>query len=306
MNRYFWIVLLLFFGSRGFAGDLVVKDSSGITLVHVKNNQVYQGDSGIQVLNIRGNIIYRGKSGFRDSMYLLVQGQEYFKKKITNVYRGNATDQVYLLRKGRSYLGDLINRDKLLFEVEADSNVYTIYSGLDGRVIGEVIGEEPSIAQWALITDVFNRVYKLDQQLAEAYQPRRLTDAVGAMVLLGTAGMEIWEWDGETLRLSSGFAVSSWSYDGQYIQKEWDIGRQHEWVWDGSVLKPYWNQDVKFQYMVTESYIKPFWNDDPSKEWTISDNEVFPTWGMYHTRRWRIEGEMPLPLIAMIVLGHVY
>jgi hypothetical protein len=64
----------------------------------------------------------------------------------------------------------------------------------------------------------------------------------------------------------------------------WRNNRQLEWSWDGRILKPVWDTDWANQYMIQNGVIKP--------------------WSNVHTEReWQMDGEIPLPLIILVVSG---
>lgn len=298
---------------------LLFRDS--VTVIGELRDGWLYGGPDLVVNNLLGNTVYQGESTAREDMVYLVAVQEPFGKKDQYIYFQDGQQEAFTISKGVLYLGNKFNEDLeklIVFSPPYDNTYYDLYSGLDNAYLGTIAAtEQLRPAELFLCLHQYVLHYDLDRLVNARIQtlyPGTTSpgDSLTAQVNQGrmrpymdTNPYYEWEWDGKTLKPVWGIrSEDEWSFDGQYIRPLFGLVSRQEWIWDGTTLKPYWNPDPGMQWIWDRGILRRFWNGLPEEEWKITeDGMVSPHWSYDPTRSWVIEGQFPLPLVALIILG---
>ena len=302
-----------------YNGALLFIDS--VTIIgELRDGKIYGGPD--QVVNsILGNTFYDGESTDREDILYLIGVTEPFGKKDQFVYFEDGRQIAFTMARGVLYLGEVFDPEleKLLIVLPPEENFYQIRSGLDNAYLGTIASNDPlRPAELFACLHQYVLHYNLDRQIndriAALYPDTQFPmdgDSLNTRPLSGRMRPYMdsnpyyeWEWDGKTLKPVWGIrSEDEWSFDGQYIRPLYGLVSRQEWVWDGSMLKPYWAPEPGNQWLWDQNILRRFWNGNPDEEWKINDGMVSPHWNPDPSRTWIVEGNFPLPLIALIVLG---
>ncbi len=266
---------------------------------------------------LMGNTLYEGNTSQRGSMLYLIGITDPYSRKDQYVYFEDGREIAFSMTRGQLFLGEVRESDlELLLSIQEDIPGYiNVFSGLDNVYLGTLAVSNGPLRPAELFACLHYYIlhYDLDRQVntrIERYYPQSGDTSDGGM---GSGIMKPymfedpyyeWQWDGKTLKPVWGIrAEDEWSYDGKYIRPLFGLVSRQEWVWDGRILKPYWSPEPANQWIWDRNILRRFWNGRAEEEWILEDGILRPHWGADPTRTWIIEGNMPLPLIAMIVLG---
>jgi len=295
---------------------LLFVDSTTI-IGQFQDGTLYTGPEEV-AFNLVGNTLYEGNSTAREAMVYLVGILDPFGKKDQYVYFSDGTEIAFTMGRGLLYFGELSDPDleTLLRVVPLEQGFWEIRSGINDQSLGVLAVEgELRAAEWFTCLHQYVLHYNLDRQvnarIAALYPGIGTGTGADSMPVGGRMRLYLdgnpyyeWEFDGKILKPVWGIrSDDEWSYDGQYIRPVFGLVSRQEWVWDGRMLKPYWSPEPANQWIWDNGILRRFWNNNPDEEWRLQDGLVGPHWSQDPTRTWVVEGNFPLPLVALIVLG---
>lgn len=290
--------------------DIFLFIDSTTIIGKISDNQVFTSETNI-AYTLQGNTIYSGDSAVKQQLLFLVNAKDILSSKTGLVYQNDAKTIQYITRKSSFFLGDHpIDEDNerlLSMEMKNDSTVIVI-NGITGAPIGFINGKFNNQADIVMAAHMYIKHFKLDEQVNRIMQQLLpdtpvFGDAYMRPVLEHSLYYE-WVWDGKILKPLWGYRPEDeWSFDGKYLKPLWTSDPQSEWVWDGSILKPFWDSGVDQQWSWKDNSLKPFWDSNPDMMWLLEDGIMRPMWNFDLSRQWEVEGQMPLPLITLIVIG---
>jgi hypothetical protein len=309
-------------------------DSNSI-IGRISEGQVFIGP-GEAAYFVLGNTLYEGPKPDRDRILFLMGTTELFPKRPELVFFANGEDVAYSWRKGRLSLGRPSEYEELEIMLEVrdlsdkdvkkpgDRRRYGIYDWADGAWLGTVASPYPIrpaeliaclhlyVLHYDLDRRVNDRLMAMTDMGASGESPMGDSLAMDSMGVdsLGTdqpmggriylpyGGPDFeWIWDGEYLKPAIGLrAEDEWRYDGRYITPVFGNTRE-QWQWDETILKPAWSANPEMQWTWQNGTLRP------NQEWRYVDGRVRLTYNPDPRRTWEVEGDVPLPLIAMVVLG---
>lgn len=291
--------------------DIYLFIDSTTIIGRIADNKIYTSETDIGY-TIQGKIIYKGDVIASDFILLIADVDNFFSKRTGIVYREDGKTVQYITQKNEIYLGDYpINRyyERLLILEKKNDSVIIVYNGIDESVAGTIEGHDISSPQLIAAAHLYIKHYELDKQVArisaEKLQTEESATAAGGSVRprYATDPYNEWVWDGEILKPAiAGRPEDEWKFDGKYLQPVWNLDPQSEWSWDGAILKPSWDQTTKNQWTWDGNILRPFWDNDPDKTYILEDNILRPMWSYDPAYQWEVEGEIPLPVLAIIVL----
>jgi len=305
------------------ASALLFVDSTTI-IGQLRDGTLYTGPEQV-AFNLMGNTLFEGNSTARDAMVYLIGILDPFGKKDQYVYFSDGEEIAFTMASGVLYFGELSDPDleRLLRVVPLEEGFWEIRSGIDDLSLGVLAVEgELRPAEWFTCLHQYVLHYDLDRRVNQRIAALYLgagggidggPGAGGASDLPAGGRMRLyldgnpyyeWEFDGNILKPVWGIrSDDEWSYDGQYIRPVFGMVSRQEWIWDGRMLKPYWSPEPANQWIWDNGILRRFWSGNPDEEWRLADGLVGPHWSQDPTRTWVVEGNFPLPLIAMVVLG---
>jgi len=310
-TRFGWLLLLLIPAGRQAVAqenwDLKLTDGS--ILLSVRDHLILDGQ-GRPMFNMRGNIIFFGNGQANEDMAYLVRGRNLFARETGIVYDPSMEQALFSMRKGRFYLGGDLDPNRLLFRVKGNGEyIFGIFDGLTDSLLAEVEGRGWTNVNLVAALILLNNYYRQDSVvIAERPDISLYADEGEVIGMIRPAWrddfLQEWTWNGHVLKPFWGNRPEDeWTFDGKYLRPYWGFDRMEEWAWDGEFLKPAWNNDPKFIYQWDGELLRPFWEYRQSEEWVIEDGNARPKWSTDPNREWIIEGEVPLPVIALVILG---
>lgn len=307
-------ILIALAGQAQQSQILLFVDSSDI-IGQISDDKLLVGPRQV-AFSLQGNTLYSGDSKNFEDALLFIGVTDIFSKKRQEILFPNSKDVAYTIRKGVLYLGERSAYDDLeqLLRVEpTEQGYFAVYSGIDNSYLG-TIASDRQIRPAEFIAALHRYVlhYNLDRQVNALLQAQLNTDSQIRVSSGGTIRpawgnnpyME-WTWDGQFLKPSWGIrAEDEWKFDGKFIRPQYGTVSREEWVWDGQILKKYWSGDTELQWIWDRSSLRPYWDANTGTEYIFfDDGTIGPRFNRDPYRTWIIEGDVPRPIIAMVILG---
>lgn len=312
MKRLVLLIIILSGLHRMHAqSDIYVFIDSTTIIGKISDNQIFTGPADI-AYTIAGNMLYSGDTATRTTGVFAIDAKDIMGNKTGVVFQADGHTVQYIIMKNSFFLGDhpIEKEDDILltFESENDSVVRVFHGYFPDSLIGTIEGKFQNQVQIVAAAHLYIRHYLLDEGV------RAHWDQLAHMSSGGQGGLlhptydrgpyYEWVWDGKTLKPYWGFRPEDeWVFDGKYLKPAWSADVQSEWVWDGTILKPYWDQGVSRQWIWQDGRLKPFWETNPDLEWVLEEGNARPMWRFNTAEEWTIEGDIPLPVIAIVLLG---
>ena len=283
---------------------------SNTIIGNILNNQVYVSESEI-AYTLQGNLIFQGDSKSTDQILFTVNAKDILSKKVGLVYQNDAKTIQYLTQNGEFFLGDhpMYDYKKLVSIKTVNDSLFEIYSGVDQTLLGVVEGRFESQVQIVITAHLYVKHYHLDEIVKQQIEINAGSDTTGAgysliRPLLDRGPYEVWEWNGKSLKPAYGYRPEDeWKFDGRYLRPAWNLDPQSEWEWDGKILKPTWDNSAQNQWIWENNILKSFWDPNPDLTWILEDGIIRPMWNFNTSLQWEITGAVPLPIIALVILG---
>ena len=291
--------------------DIYLFIDSTTIIGKISDKHLYTGPADIGY-TISGNMIYSGDTATKTTSVFAIDAKDILGNKTGVVFQPDGKTVQYIIMKGSFFLGDypIKKEDDILLTLvpENDSLVRVFHGYFPDSLIGTIEGAMLQQAQIVAAAHMYIKHYQLDEGVRAHWQ--QLIDissnSVGGLIhpTYDRGPYYEWVWDGKTLKPYWGFRPEDeWVFDGKYLKPVWSADVQSEWVWDGTILKPYWDQGVEHQWIWQDGRLKPFWNPNPDLEWVLEDGTARPMWRFNTAEEWTIEGDIPLPVIALVLLG---
>ena len=219
-------------------------------------------------------------------------------------------------KKGRFHLGKsscALETDMLGFLKEDKNGRMVFHDAQSDEVIGYTNHNSVKDAELILGFLIFSEYFDLENRLMETLKQSASTNESGGQFLgsiksLWNHGADTeWIWDGKILRLRwANNPYYEWFFDGEILRPNWQHNIQEEYTWDGEVFKPLWRSSSAEEWIWDGNRFKPMWNSDVNREFVIDENRAMPYWSNDKNMEWTISGEIPLPVIAIVILGIAY
>jgi len=306
MRTYITAMLLL--GVRLLTGqDILSADST--VLFRLQDGRLLDA-RGNAVYTISGNIIFEGASRDNDRMLYLIRSSDIFSKEVGLVYNANLSQTLFSVYRGNMFSGDDLASEHLLLEAKVTGEevlAYDYYGELRARwlLTNQTSGNTQMIAILIALVQTVS-----SDTLLRGKSPEILGEPAVMRPYWTNAyysGYDEWEWDGYVLRPRYDYRPGhEWTFDGRYIRPVWRASLRDEWEWDGEILKRAWLGHEEFTYIWDGRTVRPFWNPRMESEWVIEQGRARPKWFSDLQQEWVIEGNMPVPLVIMVVLGFAY
>lgn len=285
---------------------------SVIIIGRMEGGLLYSGP-GVVSHTLAGNSLYSGVSEAREDLLYLIALTDPYGRKDEAVYFDDARQVAFSMSRGELFLGQVSEPDlERLLRVSAwQDGFYQVSDGQSDAYLGTIAVAAPLRAA-ELFSCLHSYVlhYDLDQQVNARIDERFPATGNGQpsagriRPLQGNNPYYEWEWDGRVLKPSWGVrSEDEWSFDGRFIRPLFGVVSRQEWVWDGRLLKPYWDPEPSRQWIWDYNSLRPFWNASPADEWVLQDSVLRPRYNADPGFAWVIEGNIPLPLLAMVILG---
>ncbi len=308
--RYFFIYLaIVFLMSSAQGQENWVIQYRGRNIFHFQNNQM--SDSSGQILfTTKANLIFSGASKQSEDILYLVRSDDILSRETGNVYSPDMREVFYTMKKGRFYLGEEFNRERLLFTIKGNSHyILGVFDGQADTLLAKISGNEWSNTGLVAGLIALNLYFGMDEKVVAA-KPN-IRDYADEGNIIGSIRpawyddyQSEWSWDGHVLKPAWGNRPEDeWTFDGKSLRPYWDYNINQEWKWDGQFFKPAWNQNTDMIFEWDGQLLHPYWEFRMEDEWIIEDGRARAKWSADSNHEWIIEGDMPIPVIALVILG---
>lgn len=301
--RWQFLLILLLAAPKLWAQQAYIKDPAGNILFEITDGNVFD-QNGKQINTLRGNILFRGVSDKKKDMELLIQSTDIFSAKEGKGLSSDLKETYFSIYKGAFYLEDYPTEDdtyRLGYYERQDDGSYKLY-GPEDSLAGTFYGEIQSSA-------IFTTLFYLTMQENDwtAIVRNRIpqedvfahTGTGGTIKRSWNTGDDEFVWDGFTLkRRFNSFDYEEWTFDGHTLKRAWYEGGA-EYTWDGKTLRPQWTNSED-EIVWDGSVLKKRWSaaDDA---YVVQGNIVKKQWDSTGDDEWEIDGDVPIPIIAIIV-----
>jgi len=281
----------------------------GQNIFHYQNHQL--SDSSGQILfSTKVNLIFSGASNRNEDILYLVSSKDILSRETGNVYSSDMREVFYTMKKGHFYLGDQFDKTRLLFTLKGNSRfILGVFDGQTDSFLVKISGKEWSNTGLISGLIALNQYFGMDEKvLAAKPDIRDYADEGNIIGSIRPAWHDDyqaeWSWDGHVLKPAWGNRPEDeWTFDGKSLRPYWDYNINQEWKWDGHFLKPAWNQNTDLIFEWDGQLLRPYWEFRMEDEWIIENGRARAKWSADSNREWIIEGDMPIPVIALIILG---
>jgi len=298
----FYIILYNFSFSQK-----IIKDSNSNTIAYLKNNILL--DSSHQVLyNYKGFIVFNKLSNDKNDIVLTLD----IRKNKTTIFNKVETFPKWIIRnnsiiwkKGRNNI-NIIN-------IKKQDDFTSFYYANNDSLIAFVDTEEITDLEMCLaffqiwnslnLEDLFSKetinTYTNNGDLPEGI--------LGSMKPVNGDEFNVWYWDGKYFFPAyDNDQRYVWEFDGENLKPIWNSRMETEWTWDGEELSPFWGGHPRNNWRWEDGIFRQIFENNYKNEYEIVENIVRKRFGSFGENKWEIEGEMPLPVISLILLGIVY
>lgn len=284
---------------------ITVYDSTGNNALLIENDvlSVLQKDTLTPVFTIKGNIIFSNQSQKREDILYLITGNDIFSKKGGQIISSANNKALYTFSKGKLFLGSSLY-DKRMYDgyFETNANNQTAFFITTQNKPLFFIDTVDIQASFLLAMAVY---FIQSQQIdvkhfaqLEAQQP--VASGSGTIRRLwGNNSQEDFIWDGLILKKRWNInEFDQWKFDGTYISRAFfDTGE--DWQWDGTTLQSRWNTNEQ-AYVWQGNSLKAVYGNT-TDEFYIQGNIIKKAWTAVGNDEWEVNGEIPIPIIMMVV-----
>lgn len=311
-RRFFFLLAVSACSIPVVAQNTEIFDSAGNVLLRLEDERLTDAQSHETIFTVRGNIIFKGNSDKQQDIELLVSSENIFsKKKEGKILDASQRTVLFTVRDGGFFY-----RDKSTYSTEwlvahyrkNESGGVALYQGAGDTLVCRINESNLSTGKLVAAFYYFSLKNHWDEKMeavnaeiqkADTLPPVRKTS--GTLRKLWNTGLEEFVWDGETLKRKwNSFDYEEWTFDGTTLKRLWYPG-QEEMLWDGEVLRRKWFQsNDEFEW--NGSTLRRRWGP-ATDEFIIQGNIIKRTFGNSEKDEWEIDGEIPVPVIMLVVFN---
>jgi hypothetical protein len=291
--------------------DIEITDTLGGLVAVVDKGVIADAKTQSPLLTVRGNMVFEGSSENKDDLVLLVRVEDIFSKGAEPILKKDMKTAVLNVAKGKFYLGNSPTYDDayLVGYYKADSKGNLgIYSGNAVTPVAYLKGNNMSTGELCAIFYLFMLNLEMDKAARERVPvitplSGESADNMGSGTIKRLWGSteDEYVWDGRIIKRKwNSFDFEEWSFDGKTLKRVWYQG-EDDYTWDGKTLSKKWNTGTdEFEFDGTT--LRRKWNTGMD-EYSIQGNIVKRLWNTNNNDEWEVDGDIPVPVIAMVVFG---
>ena len=312
--RYLFAILISMLPVALWAqGAFTVSDSLDTPLYAVSDGHIIDVLTHKVVLTVRSNIVYSDTTEARESIELLVRAEDIFAKGPSQGIKNDMVTVLFTISKGAFYLGNngVYNPSMMMayYKVDNKGNL-ALYSGQTNKVIAHINGNDMTTGELTSVFYLLMQRWRLDKVAREAVKvagaasttaSTDISQTRGSIRKVFNSGQDEFVWDGITIKRKwSSVEYDEWKFDGKSLKRAWYVG-DDEFTWDGTILKRKFNTGTdEFEY--DGKILRRRWNTGQD-EYSIQGNIVKHLWNSGTDDEWEIDGDVPVPVIGMVVFG---
>lgn len=301
-----WVAMLFMVCCTVTGFAQTVRDGAGNLLYTLQNGVLYDAVSK-PLLTIRGNLVFKGASEHREDIVLLVGTDNLFADKSTNTLGADMQTAKFTLGKGGFYLPNrgLVDEYLIAYYSKGSKGEWLLLAGQPAITMASLQGDDWTTGELVAVFYLINAKHQLTELLTATLGTNVLTNknpttTQGTLRRMWNTGDDDFSWDGNMLkRRWNSFDYEEWEFDGRVLRRVWyDDGVEYEW--DGKILKRRFNANTE-EFEWDGRILRRRWNTG-NDEFIIQGNVVKRVWDTGNDE-WEMAGDIPIPVIAMIVFG---
>jgi hypothetical protein len=285
-----------------------ILSDSGALLFRLQNSQIVDARN-VVVYTIGGNMVFEGASRDNEEILYLVRSRDIFSKEVGQVFNPDLSKTLFSMYRGRLYLGNELGVESLLLEVKTGNEEIVVLDYL-GAIRGRWLLTSQPMTNMELVAVMIALVQRHGvEALLMGAEPKVQEIATIKPYIsdIYYTGYDEWTWDGHILKPRYGVRPQhEWTFDGRFLRPVWANGFEEEWEWNGETLQPAWPHPEGRVYTWDGRTFRPMWLRSLDDEWVIEWDRAKPKYGNDLRREWTIEGEIPVPVVALVILGYAY
>lgn len=308
----FQTLILLFTITTVKAETYTFQDSSGSPLLNVVGD-IIKNESGRIVYNIQGNIIFSRTGEKRKDIMLMLKSKNLFSNKSGEVIGQRNNEVIYYTYGGGYYIRPSEKTSETMLLAYWQKNKAGGYSLFNGENDTLLAFYPDGNAEDVLLTALFHyyqSVHEMAKTIIDNYEPPSgkvmdVSNTSGTIRMMWGRGEQEFEWDGYVLRKKWGNnQMLEWTFDGLILRRVWSTTGDEEFIWENNVLRRRW-------YTSNDEFV---WNGRTIRrrygpeleEYIIQGGTIKSMWQQSDSNQWQMDGDIPIPVIAMVIYGLVY
>ena len=312
MNRYtaFLFAFILLISSAVRAGNSFVFLGDTTKLFFASNNEIYSPDKKQLLYFQKGNIFFNGAADSKENIFLLSTSMDIGSDKLELLYEKDNRQPSYSFTGNKFYLGKTVSEDLRqkteLIHIQRIKKWLSFYASATDSLLAYYAADSlpGSTAIIVAYTLVKNLGLEKSPNLPRFEQTVQTNTYSTIKPIWGNQTMNEWMWDGKILRPRWNVDPKlAWTFDGQTIKPQFGNNIYAQYSWDGEIFKPVWRSNRNEEWSWDGRLMKPIWETDWANQYIIEDGVVKP-WSNVHTEKeWQMQGDIPIPLIILILSG---
>ncbi len=312
-NRWssFIFTSLLLFSLTTHAGNsfVFIGDTTN-KLFWCSNNQIYSPDKQTLVYFQKGNIFFSGENESRNNIFILTTSMDFNSDKLELLYEKDNRSATYSFSHNKFYLGKNQSEDfqkkNELIHVQRAKKWLAFYSSLNDSLLAFYAADSLPSSAAIMVAYTLNKKLDLESKISLKQNRLPFDDAPFSTLkpVLGNQTVNEWIWDGRFLRPRWNVDQRLvWTFDGQTIKPVNGNNIYDQYTWDGENFKPIWRTNNAEEWSWDGHQFKPVWSSDPANQYFIQDGTIKPTDGTHPEKEWKMEGDIPVPMLILIISG---
>lgn len=302
------------------AQTIEVTDASGTPVLTFEGDHMKEAGSIKALYTIKGNIIFEGASDNQKDIKLLIRAENIFsKKKIGGILDASQKNKLFSIRDGGFYYRDnstYVDDWMIAHFREEGTGTIGLYLGDSDTLLCRIAAAEMPTGKLAAVFYYFSKQFGWEEKWKTMVYAdpagTKTTESIpaetaavrqtsGTIRKLWNTGLDEFTWDGEVLKRKwNSFDYEEWTFDGVTLKRVWYPG-QEEMEWDGEVLRRKWySSNDEFDW--NGSVLRRRWGS-ATDGYVIQGHMVKPAYDNNMEREWEIDGNIPIPVIAIVVFG---
>ena len=289
------------------SGFVFLGDTS--KLFYVSNNEIYSADKHELLYFQKGNIFFSGSTDDRQNIFLMTTSMNPSSDKLELIYEKDSRVEAFSFKQHKFYTGkpetDELKEVSELIRIEKSKKWLAFYSSINDSLLAYYDNDSLPSSTAILVAYTLIKKFELEKKIVIQPKPTVQTNSYSTIrPMWGNATGNEWMWDGNILRPRWNVDPRlAWTFDGQTIKPYYGNNIYAQYSWDGETFKPVWRNNRAEEWSWDGRLMKPTWDTDWANQYLIESGVVKP-WSNVHTEKeWRLDGDIPLPLIILILSG---
>lgn len=305
---FLFFLLLQYVKSNAGTGFIYLADTT--KLFYASNNEVYTPDQKELLYFQKGNIFFKGNGDNRENIFLLVSSLSLNSDRTELIYEKDNQRPSISFSNNKFYAGNSESEDSKqhneLLHIQRYKKWLSFYSsGNDSLLAYYAVDSFPSST--AIIV-AYTLIKRFELEKKKDIQQRSLPFVENSYASIkpiwGNQTANEWIWDGKILRPRWNVDPRlAWTFDGETVKPQYGTNIYAQYSWDGENFKPVWRSNKAEEWSWDGRIMKPTWDTDWANQYTIEDGAVKPWSNVHPEKEWSVNGNIPIPLIILIISG---